>query len=457
MRPIKDSSKFLEPYKFFRDPVHGDVWLTLLETKIVDTRAFQRLGQIRQLGCAYLVYRGATHTRFSHSIGTLHSSQKLIDAINANPNSETHVDSYATLLTRLCALLHDLSHIPFGHTLEDEGNLFPPQWEDDFRVEYFLGRDSEVGNIIRNEVNDECLSDIVQILTAKSNADIENLPYPFIADMVGDTFCADFLDYSRRDSYFVGLHESLDLRLINYVSIHRPEVSHGERVILRVRNNMGRTRRDVVSEVLHLLRIRYSLMEKVIFHHTKLAASAMIIGAVYDSLINNKITKQMMCELGDEALLNKLEVDGTNLSRNLVRKLRRRELYRSTFELRYLPIVENVDVKRRKEMFRLYNDPRNRWTLERKLENTYRLPEGSIAIYCPKIKESRKSSTLMVLWRDSVFPLSELPDEFVRKEVALVEDHYRHLWKMVVFVDSKFRFSKVAKNLIDDCKAKFGL
>ena len=453
--PLK---KILRPYKLIRDPVEGDVLLTSLETKIVNTRVFHRLHQIKQLGCASLVYPGATHTRFSHSIGTLKSAQKLIDAINANPSIETHLDSYATLLTRLCALLHDLSHIPFGHTLEDEGNIFPSQWEDDFRVDYFLGKDSEVGKIVRHETNDRCLNDIVQILTAKSDVDIEKLQYPFIADIIGDTFCADLLDYIRRDSFHVGLRGSPDLRLISYISIDRYGVHGRERIVLRVGNSEGLIRKDIISAVLHLLRLRYHLMVRVIHHRDKLRASAMIINCVYDSLINKKITKEMMCEMGDYDLLHKLEVDGTDLSRRLISKLRGQELHKPILELHYTSMEENLGMKKTKEIFRFYSAPHNRWSLERKLENKYHLPKGSIVIYCPKIKESKKSSTLKVQLADNVFPLGNVPDSSISEEVALIEDHYLRLQKMAVLVDDKLFFSqRLRTDLIEDCMTEFGI
>src|SRR4030095_9864289 len=69
-------------FSVIRDPVHGDVYLTHEEIAVLDTREMQRLRGIKQLGTAYLVYPGAVHTRFDHSIGTLHMAAKLIEAVN---------------------------------------------------------------------------------------------------------------------------------------------------------------------------------------------------------------------------------------------------------------------------------------------------------------------------------------------------------------------------------------
>ena len=67
-----------------RDPVHGDIELTREELRLVDTAEVQRLRGIKQLGSAALVYPGAVHTRFEHSIGTLHVCDRLLDACNRN-------------------------------------------------------------------------------------------------------------------------------------------------------------------------------------------------------------------------------------------------------------------------------------------------------------------------------------------------------------------------------------
>ena len=68
-------------FSVLRDPVHGDVYLTHEELRVLDTPEVQRLRGIKQLGTAYLVYPGAVHTRFDHSIGTVHVAQKMIEAI----------------------------------------------------------------------------------------------------------------------------------------------------------------------------------------------------------------------------------------------------------------------------------------------------------------------------------------------------------------------------------------
>ena len=129
----------LLPHKKLTDPIHGEVYLTVIEMAVLDSAPMQRLRRVRQLGTTHLVYPGATHTRFSHSLGALRAAQNLMDAalaqglrprssddLFAEWRSTTDKDTYdrkvaeATVLARLGALVHDLCHIPFGHTLEDD-------------------------------------------------------------------------------------------------------------------------------------------------------------------------------------------------------------------------------------------------------------------------------------------------------------------------------------------------
>lgn len=97
-------------YKRFRIP-NRDVKLTPSEARVTRTRAFQRLFYLKQLGLAYLVYPCATHTRAGHSIECLDEAAKLLDSLNKHEGDEAWEE------VRMAALLHDIGHVPFSHTL----------------------------------------------------------------------------------------------------------------------------------------------------------------------------------------------------------------------------------------------------------------------------------------------------------------------------------------------------
>ncbi len=99
--------------KLLFDEIHGFIRLGGVVRDVVDTPVFQRLRRIRQLSAAYLVYPGATHTRFSHSLGTMHLMDRAVGALYSKGLMEEDGD-----LLRLAALLHDIGHLPMSHTLE---------------------------------------------------------------------------------------------------------------------------------------------------------------------------------------------------------------------------------------------------------------------------------------------------------------------------------------------------
>src|ERR1044071_3494954 len=132
--------------KLIRDAVHGDIEMGPLEVELMDTPEFQRLRGIRQLGTACLVFPSAVHTRFEHSLGTSWMTHRVLDAVRRSRPISVEEE----IVIRIAALLHDITHIPFGHTLEDERRVLPRHDKDEARVDFFL-RQSAIGRILKRE------------------------------------------------------------------------------------------------------------------------------------------------------------------------------------------------------------------------------------------------------------------------------------------------------------------
>src|SRR5260370_5677978 len=111
----------------FRDPVHGFIHLSKSELKLVESKAFLRLRNIKQLALTYLVYPGAMHTRFEHSLGVMELATRGFEALDKKSeelleNDLKKIDiavEQAKSLLRATALLHDVGHLPFSHGGED--------------------------------------------------------------------------------------------------------------------------------------------------------------------------------------------------------------------------------------------------------------------------------------------------------------------------------------------------
>jgi len=461
----------LDEVKVIRDPVHGDIWITEIETAIIDTEAFQRLRYIRQLGPAFLVYPGAQHTRFDHALGTLKMAKTLIDAINKNYERgvSERLTNKEIFITRIVALLHDLVHLPFGHTLEDEGRLFKKkQWEDEERHYLF----DEVTKVLKDKLTEklsgkipnaekeirEVLEDIRKILIAeeKEVRDTKEMKYPHIADIVGNTVCADLLDYIKRDLYFTGLAGAYDSRIIPYFTIQKLKENGKEKkrvVILLYKEKRNDIRFDVLSGLLNLLRLRYSLAERVYYHHTKREASAMIIEMVAAALKAGIIDKRKLCTLGDDSLIafirdyNQDVPSGCEeylkIAKKLAEKISKRELYKPVYE----PPVITSDIELHIDP--LKDDWEERFLFERELENLLDLEPGDIIVYIPHKDMGAKRHVKVLVKispRDNPRPLDQigsatrLPadykgiDEIIKKELELLLQKHKSLWKMSVYV-----------------------
>lgn len=311
-------SELLQTEKVITDPVHGDVFVTRLERLIIDTPPFQRLRRVRQLGATHYVYPGATHTRFSHSLGALVVAQELMDAVldqHLGPHPQVRdlfaewnaVDdgkavrrmAEATVLVRLGGLLHDLTHVPFGHSVEDDLRLllshdknierYTAYWEQvlESLPPGVRGQivSSELGAFLRPlilskyelEKDDRTQRSYAEMVVAAGGSFERAKQYEFVADIVGNTICADLLDYLRRDHMYMGLPIAVGSRYLAsfYVTPTKGHLYYPARMVLRVQRH-GRERIDVVSELLKHLRYRYELSERALVHHAKLAADAMI-------------------------------------------------------------------------------------------------------------------------------------------------------------------------------------
>lgn len=480
-----EAGELLIQHEYIRDPIHQDISITALERELIDTPAFQRLRNLKQLGPTDLVYPGAVHTRFLHSIGTLHCAQQIVDIVNHNYTIYDKpwligVGKYQNLLVRACALLHDLAHMPFGHILEDEGNLRPSQWEDSKRVELWLSdkdtSDKSVANTVKSffkkmGISESKATHFIQDIRRylfpvdKTNGSEYpmNLEYPFVVDIVGNTLCADLLDYLDRDMYYCGLRERSGDRVVKYLAIVRvqslgdsakhiakfratsdPSVGKGRVVLLAYRverehTPTGRTKivpkSEINSEAIDLLRRRYALAEKVYFHRTKIEASAMLISAVASASLN----WDEIFGISDEAFLAKLEASTNERTKYLIAKYKGRQLYKVAYEIRYRPRGDN-DQDSLDLYDTLYPDYRNpTWRLnaEKEIEGLAVFPKGSVVIYCPALGMNLKQFEMLVQNHPEgeIKQLQDILDPTRQQEMGAINDRFEQLWKLQILID----------------------
>ena len=188
-----------------RDPVHGLIVFgggdkrhdetDRIAWDLIDTREFQRLRRIRQLGFSDLVFPGATHSRFAHGVGVYHTARLLADVIARRQGWQHDPDRERIAL--LAALLHDVGHGPFSHAFEAAaGAVGRPKRHEEWSVEIVQG-ETEVNGVLRNA--DETLPDEIGTLL------MDEVPKDIYAAIVSSQFDADRLDYIQRDRMMTGV------------------------------------------------------------------------------------------------------------------------------------------------------------------------------------------------------------------------------------------------------------
>ncbi len=409
-----------------RDPVHGDVRLTREERILLDTWEVQRLRGIRQLGTAHLVYPGAVHTRFDHSLGTLHMAHLLCRAIDeaarARPSESAGLGWEEERIVRLAALVHDVTHIPFGHNIEDQSGLLERHDSPD-RIRARL-RGGEAGEFLEKI---GVLEQVLSILGAGGP------PVPQAwRDVLSDTISADILDYLARDAFFTGLFLRYDPRVL---SLFRVDPSSG-RMFVDVQKG-GMLREDALSEVVRVLEARYYFSERVYYHHAKITAGALVTRAVEEALDAGALQVKDLFEHTDESLLAALETCGVERAARFARLYRSRRLPKRAA---VYPRYANEDLQG--ELVERFFQPgrreeRRAW--EREVEEALRKSTGKeclVILYCPRREMQLKESSIHVRMPGSPrpAPLSTFGDVVPR--IRDLERSYRNLWKLYLLCGS---------------------
>jgi uncharacterized protein len=298
-----------------RDPVHGYIRLTDVEREIIDSPFLQRLRRIHQLAGSYMVYPGATHTRFEHSIGAMHVAGLIAESLVRH--SDLEEEGIQEL--RLAALLHDTGHGPFSHMFEEVLAEKGETSHEDISQRVTTG--TPIRDVLdKNGYSPKKLSELA-VGRRKSGQ-------PFLNEIIAGSLSADMMDYLPRDSHFAGVeYGKVDAqRVID--SLH---VVDGHLVIDDAALNAFEA----------LILARYEMFKAVYFHRTVRAAELMLVRSMQladDSLgLTDLSSLDDYLGLTDEVVLHELvnlKPSSSELreARSLAMGFRDRRLVKCAFE-----------------------------------------------------------------------------------------------------------------------------
>ena len=326
-------------FKLIKDPVHGYIEVSSEELRVVDTYAAQRLRRIAQLPFVYLVYPGARHSRFDHSLGCMHLAGEFAKSLD--------LDEHRRKVVRLAGLLHDIGHAPYSHLFET------------ILEEAGLGHEAMTVRILREddelaEAVEGCgvaVREVLDVLEGKAPE----------STIISGPVDADKLDFLLRDAYFTGAPYGLiDVR----------------RIILRSRLMNGKLAVNVnaVGAVEEMALARYQNFMNIYLHHTARAAQILFLSGA--RMIENvrrlpEMSAHEYLREDDYSIWCVMKKDAR--TRWIIERIERRKIPKVAFELR----LSEGEIP--KEVLK------NPGAVTEKLASLARVPEDRIWIDTPHI------------------------------------------------------------------------
>ena len=260
----------------FRDPIHGFIDVSDDELKIINSAPFQRLRNIHQLATTYLVYHGAEHTRFGHSLGVMHLTSRVFDSVtkkkdnlfSEDPEENQKKTLWYRQILRLIGLTHDLGHAPFSHASEE---LFENGKEHEDYTKIILC-DTEIAAHIKNIGQKfkelygapyDITPELVWMIYEGKDVTNEQFIMPdflFLQSFMDGELDCDKMDYLLRDAHYCGVtYGKYDLnRFVSTLTVYK----HNNQLQLAIE-------RGGIQALEEFVLARYFMFIQVYFHKTR--------------------------------------------------------------------------------------------------------------------------------------------------------------------------------------------
>ena len=400
--------------KTIRDPIHGDIKIQGVFYDLMEAPEIQRLYDIKQLGFAHLVFPGAHHTRLEHSLGTYHMAYRAANILGLKDDERD--------LIACAAMLHDIGHGPFSHTLE---YLLREQMKVDhvdLTEELILGIHAIFEFDEKEYINSLSVFDVLN----KHNIDHKDVANiirgkkeekNYLSQLMNSTVDVDQLDYLSRDAYYTGVaYGTIDTeRFLRTLTIED--------------NNIAITRKGI-GVVESILMARTLMYSSVYFHKTVRIAELMLSKAIEFYKDSDPFE---LYKMTDSELINELQKMG-----KYQKEIGIRLKYRNLFKQAYTKSKPDLDSEQIKSIKKLENNKKRR-EKEIEFESKLNIPKGHIIIDIP-YKELHLSEPRIDQTESIIVDGNKIRsfDEFSTIGTAVKERSIPE-WDIMIMTDEKYR------------------
>lgn len=278
--------------KSIRDSVHGNLQLEEFEIRLIDAPEIQRLRRIKQLGFTYLVYPGANHSRFEHSIGTMYLASRLAENLGLDEHTQT--------LVRSCAILHDAGHGPFSHVSE---GVIDTSHE---KLTYKLIKKSQLGDILSEKFS---IKEVITVISGKGP----------LGQIISGELDVDRMDYLLRDSYYTGVaYGVIDVERLIY------NMKLDDRLLLKEKG---------VQAAESMLLARYFMYPSVYQHHTTRIVNSMFRRCLKKLIKTKTINGNEIYKYDDTDIISAARLQKGYI-RDIITRIDTRQLYKRVYSLK---------------------------------------------------------------------------------------------------------------------------
>ncbi len=345
-----------------KDAVHNDIRISDFELSLLDSWEMQRLRRIRQLAITHLVYPGANHSRFEHSLGCMELAGRLCSTLG--------LDRGETEKIRAAALLHDVGHIAFSHEIE---NI----------LEEFLGKSHE--EISQQKASTGELADLIRAAGFSPSEIAKLIGGAGRGQLITSQIGSDRMDYLLRDSHYTGVAYG---------------VIDASRIISKVAWKEGKLvlHEGALEAAEGLLIARFLMFSTVYLHHAVRIASRMLYKAVETGLRARLFPPKRLLEFDDAGLVHALSQNDE--AAGLLDGLMNRRLYKRALEVETSKISDHLQKKLR--------DKAKLRAIEKEIAEAAGLPEASVAIDLDSYGARRQEKLLILEKSGALKAIEEL-------------------------------------------------